>query len=77
MCGVFAMRSGRGLVVAEQTTQAGAFQVGPVDGNCLEAWQAFGPAEQVEDAHDQGNRDLFKAPLSNNVTDRLAPAPEG
>ena len=55
----------------------GTFQVGPVDGNCLEAWLAFGPAEVVEDAHDQGNRDLFKAPLSNNVTDRLAPAPEG
>ena len=50
MCGVCGMRSGRGLVVAEQTTQAGAFQVGPVDGNCLEAWQAFGPAEVVEDA---------------------------
>jgi len=77
MCVVCGMRSGRGLVVADQTTQAGAFQVGPVDGNCLEAWQAFGPAEAVENAHDQGNRDLYKAPLSNNVTDRLAPAPEG
>ena len=37
----------------------------------------IGPAEQVENAHDQGNRPVFKAPLSNNVTDRLAPAPEG
>jgi len=77
MCGVFVMRRKGGVVVAEQTTQPGAFQVGPVDGNCLEAWQAFGPAEAVENAHDQGNRDLYKAPLSNNVTDRLAPAPEG
>ena len=63
--------------MAEQQQTAGSFQVGPVDGNCLEAWQAFGPAQVVENAHDQGNRDLFKAPLSNNVTDRLAPAPEG
>ena len=77
MCVVFVMRRTGGFVVAEQTTQPGAFQVGPVDGNCLEAWQAFGPAEQVEDAHDQGNRGLYKAPLSNNVTVRLSPAPEG
>ena len=76
MCGVFGTRSGRGFVMADQQTP-GSFQVGPVDGNCLEAWQAFGPAERVENAHDQGNRDLFKAPLSNNVTVRLSPAPEG
>jgi hypothetical protein len=63
--------------MAEQQQMAGSFQVGPVDGNCLEAWQAFGPAEAVENAHDQGDRPVFRAPLSNNVTDRLAPAPEG
>ena len=62
--------------MADQQTP-GSFQVGSVDGNCLEAWLAFGPVEVVENAHDQGNRDLFKAPLSNNVTGRLASAPEG
>ena len=77
MCGVFAMRSGRGLVVAEQTTQSGTFEVGPVDGNCLEVWQAFGPPQVVENAHDQGNRPVFRAPLDNNVSERLSPAPEG
>ena len=76
-CVVFAMQKTRGFVVAEQVTQPGSFQVGPVDGNCLEAWQAFGPAQAVKNAHDQGNRDLFRAPLSNNVTGRLSPAPEG
>ena len=51
--------------------------LGPINGNCLEAWQTFGPPETVENAHDLGNRDIYKAPLNNNVTDRLAPAPEG
>ena len=55
----------------------GTFQVGRVDGNCLEAWQAFGPAQVVENAHDQGNRPVFRAPLDNNVSERLSPAPEG
>ena len=55
----------------------GSFQVGPVDGNCLEAWQAFGPPQVVENAHDQGDRPVFRAPLDNNVSARLSPAPEG
>ena len=64
-------------MVAEQTTQPGAFQVGSVDGNCLEAWVVFGPPQVVENAHDQGNRPVFRAPLDNNVSERLSPAPEG
>ena len=62
--------------MADQQTP-GSFQVGPVDGNCLEAWQAFGPPQVVENAHDQGDRPVFRAPLDNNVSARLSPAPEG
>lgn len=52
--------------------QQGSFELGPIDGNCLEPWA---PPETVENAHDLGNRPIYEQPVNNNAT-HLTPAPE-
>jgi hypothetical protein len=52
--------------------QRGSFELGPINGNCLEAWAT---PESVQNAHDLGNRPIYEAPTNSNAQ-HLAPAPE-
>lgn len=49
---------------ANSTNDAGKFQIGRTDGNCLEAWS---PPETVENAHDRGTPQRYEAPLNSNA----------
>lgn len=45
-------------------SQRGTFELGPVDGNCLEFWS---PPDTAENAHDTGSPQRYEGRLNNNA----------
>lgn len=54
-----------------RVNDSGVFNPGPTGGTCIDAWS---PPEEVQNAHDRGNRDQYRAPINNNASP-LSPAP--